>query len=128
MTGMQLDYLDFESSEAKKNPGTGFQGIDSTINFTSVAMDKGVLRLDFVYLATYAPTKSFIKLSGKAGFSGPEAKAAADDWTKTKKIAGATGEQIVNAINYNASINAVFIARVFNLTPPIMPPTIKFEK
>ena len=41
---------------------------------------------------------------------------------------GVLGEQIVNTINYSASINAAFIARVFNLTPPIVPPTIRFQQ
>ena len=47
---------------------------------------------------------------------------------KTKQIMGVLGEQIVNTINYSASINAAFIARVFNLTPPIVPPTIRFQQ
>ncbi len=122
---MRLEFLDFESSEARKNSNGAPQSINTNIDITNAQLEKDVMTIKFSYTASYIPDNSFVRIGGKASFSGPETKAAFEEWKKTKKVGGTAGEQIVNLINYSASINAIFIARVFNLTPPIVPPTIK---
>ena len=122
---MKLEFLDFESSEARKNSNGAPQSINTNIDITNAQLEKDLMTINFSYTASYVPDNSYVRIGGKASFSGPEARAAFDEWKKTKKIGGNTGEQIINLINYSASINAIFIARVFNLTPPIVPPTIK---
>lgn len=127
---MQLETLEFEFSEARKTRDAITQGINANIDLTGAEVDKsGYLYLLFTHTSSYAPEASFIRLGGRARFSGPatEVRAAMDEWKRSRRITGTHGELIINAINYAASVNAVFIARIFNLTPPIAPPTIKFE-
>lgn len=123
---MKLEFLDFEFSEARKNTPAPAQTINANIDLTEVSAEKDALQVRFLYNVTYMPGSNFIRIGGKAKFSGSDATAALEDWKKTKRISGPAGEVIINAINYSASINAVFIARIFNLTPPIVPPVIKF--
>ena len=124
---MQLEFMDFDFSDAKKNAQSMPQGINTNIDLVNAEVEKDTMNVKFIYTATYAPHNSYIRIGGKAIFSGKEVKQAFEEWKKTKRITGVAGEYMVNMINYSASINAVFIARVFNMTPPIMPPTIKFE-
>lgn len=124
---MQMEFMDFDFSDAKKNAQTVPQGINTNIDLVSVEVKKDLMNLSFVYTASYLPDKSYIRIGGRAVFSGQDTNRACEEWKKTKRITGQAGEYIINMINYSASINAIFIARVFNLTPPIMPPTIKFE-
>ncbi len=128
---MILEFLDFGYAEAKKiEEGIPKmpKGINTNIEISNATIKKDVLSLGFTYLAKYTPEGDYIRIDGRARFKGPEVKSAYDEWKKTKRVSGAVGEQIINAINYSSSINSVFIARVFNLTPPIIPPTIRFEE
>ncbi len=125
---MQLVHIEFDFADTRKNtPHVSPQGINSNIDLSQVGQDGDSLLVNFVYLTTYLPDKSYIRMGGKALFSGPETEKAYEEWKKSRRISGSAGEYIVNMINYSASINAIFIARVFNLTPPIMPPTIRFQ-
>lgn len=127
---MILDFLDFETAEARKTvPGTPPmpKGLNTNIDISSAKVRNNILYLGFSYLVRYLPDRSFIRINGKARFKGPEVKKAYDEWKKTRRITGDVGEQIINAINYSASINSIFIARVFNLSPPLVPPSIRFE-
>ncbi len=127
---MKLEFLDFEFSEAKKNSIQALpQNINTNINLDSVDLDKNNLNVRFTYTVSYVPDGSYIRMSGVASFSGQqETKAAYDEWKKSSKIGGSAGEQIINTINYSTTVNAIFIARVFNLAPPVVLPTIKFEE
>ncbi len=125
---MKLEFMDFEFSEAKKN---GFSSMPTVINtnidIAHVTLEKNILHVNFLYSATYMPNGSYLRIGGKASFSGSEVADTYEEWKKNRRISGSAGEQIVNVINYTASVNAVFIARVFDLAPPIVPPTIRFE-
>ncbi|HIH22458.1 TPA: hypothetical protein HA238_01900 [Candidatus Micrarchaeota archaeon] len=124
---MKLELVDFESAEVKKVSSAMPQGLNTNINFVDAVLEKDALKVSFDYLVTYMPDNSFIRIHGRAIFSGPESKPAYEEWKKQKSFGGVSGEQILNAVNYTCSINSVFISRVFALTPPIVPPTIKFN-
>jgi len=123
---MELEFLDFESADVKKMGRAPSGNMNAQIDITNVEMKKNRLNLNFVFGVTYSPGGSYMNLTGSASFSGNGAKKAHDEWKKTKRISGVEGEQIINAINYSASVNSIFIARVFNMTPPIVPPLIQF--
>lgn len=128
---MMLEFLDFEYAEARKaTVGTPQmpKGLNTSIDITNAVVKNNGLDLNFAYLVTYMPDKSFIRINGKARFKGPDVKKAYMEWKKTRNVSGKTGEQLINAINYSASLNSIFIARVFNLTPPVIPPSIRFGK
>jgi len=128
---MILEFLDFEYAEARKSAlGTPAmpKGINTNIDITNAEVNNNGLDLNFSYLVTYIPDKSFIRINGKARFKGPDIKKAYMEWKKTRNVSGEAGEHLINAINYSASMNSIFIARVFNLTPPVIPPSIRFGK
>lgn len=124
---MKLEFFDFEFADARKRSMTPAPGLNININLVDVQFDKNIIKIGFTYLVNYQD-KSYIRIGGKARFSGPDTKSAFDEWKKTGSISGAQGEQILNAINYNSSINSIFIARVFSLTPPVIPPAIRFKQ
>jgi hypothetical protein len=124
---MKLDSIDFRGGDAKKVSDAAMHGVNTSIAFISADLSGDSLSLGFDYSAIYAPDQSYIRISGKAVFTGKESKRAYDEWMKTKKIGGEAGEYIVNAIHYNASLNAVMIAKVFNMAPPITLPRLTFE-
>jgi hypothetical protein len=125
---MKLEFLDFDSSEAKKKGMTAPESIETNVSITNAVLEKSILNLNFMYTVKYLPDGSYISISGNAKFSGEDAKAAYEEWKKKKTITGTNGEKIVNVVNYSAATNAVLIAKVFGFTPPISPPVIKFTK
>lgn len=125
---MKLETIEIVSGDAKKKSVENAKKIDTSINFTNVQLEKDQLYLDFQYTVLYQPDESHLRLNGTAMFSGPETKKLFEEWAKTKKMSGKDGETILNAINYNASINAVLLSKVFNLLPPIVLPTLSFRE
>ncbi|MCX6773457.1 MAG: hypothetical protein NTY68_00470 [Candidatus Micrarchaeota archaeon] len=125
---MKLESMEVLFIEAKKASGRPPEMIDSRIDMRNAEVDAGNLAVEFVYSASYATDGSYIRMGGRALFSGPEAKAAADEWKKSKRISGKPGEDIINSINYGSSLNSVLVARVLNIVPPLAPPPIAFEK
>jgi len=121
---MKLEYITLESGDAKRNSSKKPESINTNIAMVNVAADGDNLMVNFEFTATYAPDESYIRLIGIARFSGKEARNAAQEWAKTKRITGKEGELIVNSINYAASINGVLMAKVFNMTPPLILPTL----
>ena len=125
---MQLEFLDYDFSEVKKNAiGQPPRAIDSKIDLTNASLAKDILELNFVYSVSYLPDKSTIRIGGRARFSGSGAKAVFAEWRKSRQVTGAEGEYIINTINYSTSTNAMLIARAFNLSPPIIPPIIRLS-
>ena len=124
---MKLDSIEFRGGDAKKVSDVVTRGVNTSIAFTTAEVSGDELRVGFDYSAMYAPDQSYIRITGKAVFSGKEAKKAFEEWTKSKKISGETGEYMLNAVNYGASMNAVMMAKVFNMAPPIMLPRLTFE-
>ena len=125
---MKLEYVEILYGDARKNSPQQPEKMDTNINFTAVELSKNQLMLDFDYTVLYSPDQSHLRLSGKAAFSGTESKKLFDEWQKDKKFTGKEGEMVLNAINYNVSINAIFLAKVFNMVPPIVLPTLTFKK
>jgi hypothetical protein len=124
---MKLEYIDIVYGEARKNSPVTPKAIGTNINLTKAELDGSNLRVQFDFLATYSPDGSHLRLSGVAVFSGQEAKKAFDEWSKTARITGEPGEYILNSINYSASINAIQMSRVFNLTPPVTLPRLTMK-
>lgn len=125
---MELEFIDFESGDARALSSAAPKSISTNISITDAAANNNQLVVDFDYTAAYSPDGSHIRISGKAGFRGKEVKKAQAEWKKTGSISGVSGELILNAINFNASVNALLISKAFNLTPPIVLPTLKLGK
>jgi hypothetical protein len=121
---MKLDSIDFRSGDAKKMSDANVTGVNTTISFTSAELSGDSIALNFDYSALYAPDESYIRISGRAVFSGKESRKSHEEWTKTKRITGEAGEYMLNAVNYGSSMNAIMISKVFNMAPPVMLPQI----
>lgn len=122
---MKVEGVVFEFSDVKKLGTSQIENINIGLDISRVVEERKLLKVHFTYTATYSPSKSYIRLGGFMLFSGSDALQVTKEWLKNKRLSGTIGEQVTSAINYSASINSVFIARVFNLNPPIAQPVIK---
>lgn len=126
---MRLEYIEFQSGDARKKSAAGPTEIDTNITMESVnAPNDKRLVVRFVYLALYRPDGSHVRLHGVASFSAENPKALVAEWKKTRNILGEPGEIILNSINYHSSISSVLVARPFNLVPPLTLPRVSFGK
>ena len=123
---MELEAIDFEAGDVKKNSTTPPKTINTNIAITSAETEANLITVKFNYTATYSPDESYIRIIGRARFRDKDAKKMQEEWSKTGRIAGEQGEIVLNAINYNASMNAIFISKAFNLAAPVVLPTLKF--
>ena len=124
---MKLEYIEFLSGDTKRESPEHPTKIDTNINFSSVDFSNSQLVMGFDYLASYTPGNNYIRLTGKAVFTGTELKKIKSEWDKEKRLSGKEGEFILNAINYNSALNALLIAKAFSMTPPVMLPTINLK-
>ena len=124
---MKLESIDLRFGDALKKSDSASKTINTNIAITSAAIDKNKLNVDFEYTASYVPQGNHIRVGGRAVFTGPESKKAALEWKQSGRITGSHGELIMNAINYSSSINAVLIAKTFNMTPPVVLANLVFE-
>ncbi|MEW6722306.1 MAG: hypothetical protein AB1324_03525 [Candidatus Micrarchaeota archaeon] len=124
---MKVETMELLFGEARRMSSQPAQNIGTGINLTAAQAEGERLVVGFEFRATYQPDQSYMVIGGRAAFSGLDAAKAAQEWAKTGRIAGPEGEFILNAVNYSAAINGVLLARAFNLTPPLMLPTLTFE-
>lgn len=124
---MELEYIDFDSGDVRKEDIRSAKQLSTNIALADVAADGDKLNVKFDYTVSYLPGGGHIRISGKARFNGAESKKAQQEWAKTSRITGKHGEMILNAIHYGAATNAVLLSKAFNLTPPLILPTLKIE-
>jgi hypothetical protein len=124
---MKLDSMEFSGGDVKKVSNAAIDSVNTGIVFTNADILGDSLSIGFEYTAQYSPDQSYIKISGRAVFSGKESKSAYDEWTKTRKVGGEVGEYILNAVHHNASMNSIVLAKVFNMAPPVVLPRLSFE-
>lgn len=122
---MKLESLEFEFADAMKKGKGVVENVNVNIDIPRIEQGGNSMKVYFVYVASYLPENSYIRAGGTAVFSGSELSEVYKGWLKNKKLNGTVGEQMINGINYAAASSAVFIARIFNMPPPIMPPQIK---
>lgn len=125
---MNLESVDFDFAEIRKASNNPPSKINVGFDVSNFSVKGDLVKFYFRYTVSYLPDSSFIRLGGFANFRGSDAVAESKDWIKNKKLSGPAGEAILSMLNYTASLNTVFIARVFNMTPPISPPSIKMSQ
>ncbi len=123
---IKLDFVEFTGAEVKKESIKGIPANFRTrIDIVDTDVKDEKLNLTFSYTVQYAPETTHITLYGLAGFSGEEIKKGFEMAKKTKKFPDEVRNQILTGINHVCSTNSVFIARVFNLAPPVVPALIE---
>jgi hypothetical protein len=122
---MELEFIDFDAGDAERKGPKAAKEINTDISILSAEADGGNLDLRFDYTVVFMPDGGHIRIRGSARFKDKGASRAQAEWSKTGSISGKSGEFILNAIHYHASVNAVLLSKAFNLTPPIVLPTLK---
>ncbi|MFA6530534.1 MAG: hypothetical protein WCT31_02300 [Candidatus Micrarchaeia archaeon] len=122
---MEINAVVFELAEVRKMGPANTDGINVKIDIPEILNKGTIIRVYFIYSANYSPSTSYLKIGGYVDLSGSDVAKESIIWVKNKKLSGELGNQVLNYINYSASINSIFIGRPFNLNPPIAPPTLK---
>ena len=121
ITGGRIDAV-----EGKKLMDGPLKGLNINIAISDIKIDGQKMEIVYSYSAVYADNLGDLKIKG-ALFTEEDKKLVKDvetEWKKSKKLPVAYAEIILNAINYSGSANGTLLARVLNLSPPLVPPRI----
>jgi len=113
-----------------KVPKGNIKGLNINISLEDVKMAEDNLEITYVYTANYEDKVGQIKIKGVL-LSKEESKLAknvVDTWKKSNKIPDDYASVILSAVNYSGSANGTLLARVLNLTAPLIPPRIQLSK
>lgn len=114
----------------KREPTTNISGMNINIALDEVKVSGESIELNYEYTANYEDKAGFLKIKGIIFTK--ENKQLADkvkaEWAKNKKVPEEYAEFVLSAVNYSGSANGTLIARVLNLTAPLIPPKISLGK
>jgi hypothetical protein len=114
---------------AEKFKDAPITGIDLAVEFDAVNANGKFLEVWFDYHAIYREKVGQIDMKGFLMFEMEEvrAKQIADTFKDEKTFDPSFGESLVNNINYKCSTEAIFAAKLVELTAPIVPPRISLR-
>ncbi len=106
------------------------RGLNINIMLEAVTVKGEDIEMTYEYTATYEQNVGELKIKGvlTAKEDKKLAKEIEDEWKKSKKIPDSYAELILGAIQYSGSANGTLIARVCNLTAPLIPPKIQLGR
>jgi len=114
----------------KREPDMTISGLNINIALDEVKVSGENIELNYEYTANYEDKAGFLKIKGIIFTK--ENKQLADkvkaEWAKNKKVPEEYAEFVLSAVNYSGSANGTLIARVLNLTAPLIPPKISLGK
>lgn len=114
----------------KREQAASISGLNINIGLDDVKVNGENIELNYEYTANYEDKAGFLKIKGV--ITAKEDKKLADDvkseWGKNRKLPERYAEFVLSAINYSGSANGTLIARVLNLTAPLIPPKITLGK
>jgi len=115
---------------AKKTSENAINGLNINITLENVKVKGEDIEMHYEYTASYAVDVGELKIKGVlyAKEEKKFAKEIEDEWKKSKKLPDNYAETVLNAINYSGSANGTLVARVLNLSPPLIPPRIQLQK
>ncbi|MEW6749296.1 MAG: hypothetical protein AB1295_06335 [Candidatus Micrarchaeota archaeon] len=116
-----------------KDPSTPIKGLNINISLEDVKMgekNKDNLEITYQYTANYRDNVGEIKIKGVliAKEDAKRSKDIVDTWKKDKKVPDDYASMVLSAVNYSGSANGTLLARVLNLTAPLIPPKIQLAK
>lgn len=121
-----------EHVEAEKTKEGNIEGLGINITLDDIKVKGENVEIRYTYAASYAKDVGVIKLKGVL-FTKEDKKLAkeiAEIWKKDKEKRNLPTEfasMLLSAINYTGSANGTLIARVLNLSPPLVPPRLQVE-
>ena len=114
----------------KKESLDNISGLNINISMDKVKVKGEDVELHYEYTANYDDKVGVLKIKGI--ITAKEDKALAKDiderWKKEQKLPDQYAEMLLAAINYSGSANGTLIARVLNLTAPLIPPRIQLNR
>ena len=119
-----------DSIEGKKAKEDGIEGLNINIGIDGVKIEGEKVEISYTYTANYSTDIGHITIKGTI-FAEEDKKQGSEienEWKKNKKLPENYLEPVLNAINYAGSANGTLIARVLNLSPPLVPPRIQVAK
>ncbi len=125
ITGGRID-----SIAGKRMSEDQIKGLNINISIENVKVDGQKIEVGYTYIASYPDKVGEMTISGVL-FADEDKKIAKEvetEWQKSKKIPQIYAETILNAINYTGSANGTLLARVLNLSPPLVPPRISLSE
>lgn len=116
--------------EAKRESQEEMKGLGINITIEDVKADGDNLEIVYIYQANYNEKVGYIKLHGTlfAQEDKKLVKEIKDEWAKSRKLADSYAETVINVINYSGSANGTLVARVLNLSAPLVPPRIQIDR
>ena len=102
--------------------------VDHNVTVINISMkDQNNSVMDFQYTTSYGPI-GIIRMEGDVLFEDKNAEKIVDMWGKSRKMPDEVATQVHNAIIQACVTEAVAIAKVLSLPPPIPLPQIRIGK
>ncbi|MDD5023408.1 MAG: hypothetical protein PHU63_04530 [Candidatus ainarchaeum sp.] len=121
-----------ERVEADKKSDGKIEGLSINITLDDIKVKDENLEINYTYSAKYEKGVGEIKIIGVlyAKEDKKTAKEISEIWKKEKtarKLPMEYTSALISAINYTGSANGTLVARVLNLSPPLVPPKLQLE-
>lgn len=106
------------------------KGLSMNISVDDVRVTGKEVELDYTYIANYDENVGKLQIKGTimANEEDALAKKVAEEWKKNKRLPEEYMTIILSAVNYSGSANGTLLARVLNLSAPLIPPRIQLSK
>ena len=113
----------------RQNENENMKGLNINITIEDLKADGDSLEIGYTYTATYNDNVGHLKIKGVliAKEDKKLVKEIKQEWDKNKKLPDNYAESTLNVINYSGSANGTLIARVLNLSAPLIPPRIQLS-
>jgi hypothetical protein len=118
------------SVEGKKTSENVISGLNINMTIDDVKASGSKVEIDYTYTVTYATNVGTMTIRGTLVAEEEKSlvKEINDSWQKSKKLPDDYAELTLNSVNYTGTANGTLIARVLNLSPPLVPPKIQITR
>jgi len=121
-----------EKVESTRNKNATVDGVSINISLDNVIVDNEKVTVNYTYTATYSKNAGSIKVSGTLEMTETKslAKKIKTAWEEDKsgrKLPNEYASKLLGTINYIAGSNGTLIAKVMNLSPPLIPPKFNID-
>ena len=113
-----------------RSPEGAMKSLSININVDDVRQINDTLEVHYVYTADYEDKFGQVKIKGVMIAKEDEntTKEILETWKKTKKLPNSFSPMLLTVVNYSGSANGTFLARVLNLSAPLIPPVIRMDE
>lgn len=124
---LEVISLNFKAADVRKDAEGVPDNIEVAVTIDSITKegDEEVV-VEWTYAVDYKPELGMVRITGDAlcRDSPSNIDKLMKSYEKENEFPADLGTDVLNMINANASINAIFLIRPFNLFPPFTPPLL----